>query len=112
MTSNQSSFGSLTNRRQNPRDGSILPCSSTSETRRNNHGIYQDNIEEESGGFEDRGEKTRYSTLQRQRKQLNGDFRDHPSSSRMRGNQVSSTFFNQKVLAVDAFLIGKSLFFV
>ncbi len=40
--------------------------------RRNN----ADGIDDNSGGFEDKGDKTKFATLQRQRKQLYDDLRD------------------------------------
>ena len=93
-------FGGLTAHRKGTRDSSSLLCNSTSEIRQSNRVTYEENVEEESGGFEEGGEKTRFGTLQRQRKQLNNDFRANSNTNRsiVHGNQVrkSNTFFNQK----------------
>lgn len=98
LHSNLLDFGGLTGHRRSTRDISTSLCSSASEIRHNNRVTYQENIEEESGGFEEGGEKTRFGTLQKQRKQLNNDFRANANNSgnRTHGNQVSFTFFNQK----------------
>ena len=98
LHSNLLDFGGLTGHRRSTRDTSTSLCSSASEIRENNRVTYQENIEEESGGFEEGGEKTRFGTLQKQRTQLNNDFRatSNSSGNRAHGNQVSSTFFNQK----------------
>ena len=84
--------------RRSTRDASTSLCSSTSEIRHSNRVTYQENVEEESGGFEEGGEKTRFGTLQKQRKQLNNEFMasSNSSANHIHGNQVSSTFFNQK----------------
>ena len=112
-------FGGLTAHRRGTRDGSSnLLCSSTSEIRQSNRVAYEENVEEESGGFEEGGEKTRYGTLQKQRKQLNNDFRANSNTNNrsvVHGNQVrkSNTFFNQKSFEYSMrSLLAKVLFFV
>ena len=91
LPSNLRDFGSLTNTGRSARDVSTLLSSSTSEIRQHTNRVnYQTNAEEESGGFEEGGEKTRFGTLQKQRKQLNNDFRVHSNGiRRIHGNQVS-----------------------
>ena len=118
LHSNLLDFGGLTGHRRGTRDGSTLICSSTSEIRQGNNGVtYQENLEEESGGFEEGGEKTRFGTLQKQRKQLNNDFRagSNINRSTLHGSQVrtSNTFFNQKTFEYSLrSLLGKVLFFI
>ena len=114
LQSNLLEFGGLASHRRNTRDASTSLCSSTSEIRSINRVTYQENVEEESGGFEEGGEKTRFGTLQKQRKQLTNDFRtpSNINGARMHGNQVSLlTFFNQKSFEYSMLsLLGKLLF--
>ena len=105
LHSNLLDFGGLTAHRRGTRDGSSnLLCSSTSEIRQSNRVTYEENVEEESGGFEEGGEKTRYGTLQKQRKQLNNDFRANSNT-----NRSATVHSNQVRKRVIPFLIKKLL---
>ena len=89
-------FGGLTSHQRRTRDASTSLCSSTSEIRQHDNRVtYQENVEEESGGFEEGGEKTRFGTLQKQRKQLNNEYMAHSniSTTRTHVNQVRTPRF-------------------